>query len=49
MELSEADGTQMFILGDCFVVVIGSIHEASMKNAMLHGESVAELMIDYFA
>lgn len=49
MELSEADGTQMFILGDCFIVVIGPIHEASMKNAVLHGEGMAELMIDYFA
>ncbi len=48
MKFSEADWTQMLILDDCFFVMIGSIHEASMKNAMFHGEGVAKLMIDHF-
>ena len=49
MQFPEADGAQMLILEDCFFVVIGSIHEASVEDAMLHGEGVAKLMVYYFA
>jgi hypothetical protein len=41
MQFPEADGAQMLILEDCFFVMIGSIHEAAVEDAMLHGKGVA--------
>lgn len=35
----------MLFLGDCFLVVVGTVHKTLVENTMLHRKSMAKLMI----
>lgn len=35
----------MLIFGDCFLIAVGAVHEASMVYAVSHGKSVTQFVV----